>query len=174
MCAHKLPSVETCVLSVETWQRQYPSSVARVQEETGWYDGLTFVKPPEVLARDRLLGTYEVSPVMKRLRATMLGAGGSLFLVTVLLTGAIRAGTDADGMYGRGSAVARPSQVLPNGIIYSKAVRDMAALLEDDEAAASEQAAMKGVPGYCGDRYYRAYAGAERVCDKFARGANAK
>jgi hypothetical protein len=29
-------------------------------EETGWYDGQTFVKPPEVLARDRLLGTYEV------------------------------------------------------------------------------------------------------------------
>ena len=29
-------------------------------EETGWYDGATFVKPPPVLARDRLLGTYEV------------------------------------------------------------------------------------------------------------------
>eukprot|EP00803_Ostreobium_quekettii_P005949 evm.model.scf_213EXC.3 EVM.evm.TU.scf_213EXC.3 scf_213EXC:44727-48958(+) len=29
-------------------------------EETGWYDGQIFVKPPEVLTRDRLLGTYEV------------------------------------------------------------------------------------------------------------------
>eukprot|EP00891_Asterochloris_glomerata_P009503 jgi/Astpho2/9503/Aster-01754 len=29
-------------------------------EETGWYDGQLFVKPPEVLARDRLLGNYEV------------------------------------------------------------------------------------------------------------------
>ena len=29
-------------------------------EETGWYDGQVFVKPPEVLARDRLLGSYEV------------------------------------------------------------------------------------------------------------------
>ena len=28
-------------------------------EETGWYDGQVFVKPPEILARDRLLGTYE-------------------------------------------------------------------------------------------------------------------
>jgi hypothetical protein len=30
-------------------------------EETGWYDGETFVKSPELLMRDRLLGTYEVS-----------------------------------------------------------------------------------------------------------------
>ena len=35
-------------------------SAAVPYEETGWYDGQTFVKPPEVLARDRLLGTYEV------------------------------------------------------------------------------------------------------------------
>lgn len=32
------------------------------------YDGQVFVKPPEVLARDRLLGTYEVKPVLGRLR----------------------------------------------------------------------------------------------------------
>lgn len=32
------------------------------------YDGQVFVKPPEVLARDRLLGTYEVKPVLARLR----------------------------------------------------------------------------------------------------------
>jgi hypothetical protein len=37
-------------------------------EETGWYDGQVFVKPPEVLTRDRLLGTYEVKPVLARLR----------------------------------------------------------------------------------------------------------
>ena len=35
-------------------------SAAIPYEETGWYDGQTFVKPPPVLARDRLLGTYEV------------------------------------------------------------------------------------------------------------------
>ena len=32
------------------------------------YDGQVFVKPPEVLTRDRLLGTYEVKPVLARLR----------------------------------------------------------------------------------------------------------
>ena len=35
-------------------------SAAVPYEETGWYDGQLFVKPPEVLARDRLLGSYEV------------------------------------------------------------------------------------------------------------------
>ncbi|KAH9310029.1 hypothetical protein KI387_037940, partial [Taxus chinensis] len=35
-------------------------------EETGWYDGEVWVKPPEVLARDRLLGSYSVKPVLNR------------------------------------------------------------------------------------------------------------
>jgi hypothetical protein len=139
-----------------------------VLQETGWYDGQTFVKPPEVLARDRLLGTYEVSPIMARLRKTMLGTGGSLLVAAVLLTGAIRAGADADGFYGRGAAVT-PSQVTPAGIIYSKSVKDLSSLLEDDEAAATEQAAMGGMPGYCGDRYWKAFAGGERLCEKFER-----
>ncbi|XBI64342.1 hypothetical protein VPH35_044521 [Triticum aestivum] len=30
-------------------------------EETGWYDGQMWVKPAEVLARDRLLGSYKVT-----------------------------------------------------------------------------------------------------------------
>lgn len=42
-------------------------------EETGWYDGQRFVKPPRVLARDRLLGAYEALPALARLR-TALGA----------------------------------------------------------------------------------------------------
>ena len=121
-------------------------------QETGWYDGERFVKPPEVLARDRLLGTYEVSPVMKRLRRTMLAAGGSLLVAAVLLTGAVRNSADADGMYGRGASAVRPTAITSNGIIYSKGIKDLAKLAEDDDAAAQEQAAMKGTPGYCGDR----------------------
>jgi hypothetical protein len=137
-------------------------------QETGWYDGQTFVKPPEVLARDRLLGAYEVNPIMSRLRKTMLGTGGSLLVAAVLLAGAIRAGADADGIYGRGAKVT-PSQVTPTGIIYSKNVKDLSSLLEDDDAAAAEQMAMKGMPGYCGDRYWKAFAGGERLCEKFER-----
>ena len=65
------------------------------------YDGQVFVKPPEVLTRDRLLGTYEVKPVLAKLRRTLLGAGGMLVVVSVLLFGLIKAGTDEDGVYGR-------------------------------------------------------------------------
>jgi hypothetical protein len=39
-------------------------------EESGWYDGQSWTKPPEVLARDRLLFTYQVQPILHRLRLT--------------------------------------------------------------------------------------------------------
>lgn len=39
-------------------------------EESGWYDGQYWSKPPEMLTRDRLLVTYEVQPILKRLRHT--------------------------------------------------------------------------------------------------------
>lgn len=116
----------------------------------------------QVLARDRLLGTYEVTPVMRKLRKTMLGTGAGLLISAVLLVGTIRASTDDDGMYGRGAAVKRgpmPTTVTNNGIIYSKNVTDLSVFMEDDFAAAEEQAALGGMPGYCGDRYYKAKAG---------------
>ncbi|KAK6923118.1 CGLD27-like [Dillenia turbinata] len=34
-----------------------------------------WVKPPEVLARDRLLGSYKVKPVIKLLKQTLVGTG---------------------------------------------------------------------------------------------------
>lgn len=54
-------------------------------EETGWYDGEVWVKPPEVLARDRLLGSYKVKPALLRMKVTLVGLAISL----VTLTGAI-------------------------------------------------------------------------------------
>ncbi|XP_038719849.1 protein CONSERVED IN THE GREEN LINEAGE AND DIATOMS 27, chloroplastic isoform X2 [Tripterygium wilfordii] len=44
-------------------------------EESGWYDGQMWVKPPEVLARDRLLGSYKVKPVIQMLKQTLVGIG---------------------------------------------------------------------------------------------------
>lgn len=61
------------------------------------------------------------------------------------------------------AAAAAPA---PAGIIYSSQVSDLGDLLTDDEAAEREAAAQGGVPGYCGDRYFKAFAGGERVCDK--------
>lgn len=39
-------------------------------EESGWYDGQTWTKTPEILARDRLLVTYQIEPIMGRLKRT--------------------------------------------------------------------------------------------------------
>ena len=65
------------------------------------YDGQTFVKPPEVLARDRLLGTYEVKPTLERLKATLLGAAGGLLTSAVLLLGSFAAEADASALPGQ-------------------------------------------------------------------------
>lgn len=137
-------------------------------EETGWYDGQVFVKPPEVLTRDRLLGMYEVKPALARLRTTLLASGAALTLSAVLLFGLIRAGADGDGVYGRGAA--RPPRALTSeGLpVYSSRVQELSQLVDDDELAAEEAAAQGGVPGYCGDRFTRAFAGGQ-YCDKFDR-----
>ena len=46
-----------------------------VYEESGWYDGQTWRKPTEVLDRDRLIATYQVNPVLKRLQKTLINLG---------------------------------------------------------------------------------------------------
>lgn len=67
----------------------------------GRYDGQTFVKPPEVLTRDRLLGMYEVKPILARLKVTLLGAGTTLMATAAALAVLIGAGADSDGVYGK-------------------------------------------------------------------------
>lgn len=42
-------------------------------EESGWYDGQTWEKTPEFLAQDRLILSYQVQPLLKRLRRTFYG-----------------------------------------------------------------------------------------------------
>ncbi len=39
-------------------------------EESGWYDGQNWTKPKEVLARDRLIVTYQIQPILQRLQRT--------------------------------------------------------------------------------------------------------
>ncbi|XP_057957869.1 uncharacterized protein ycf36 isoform X3 [Malania oleifera] len=55
-------------------------------EETGWYDGQIWVKTAEVLARDRLLGSFSVKPVLSRLKFTLVGLAASLLICILLLT----------------------------------------------------------------------------------------
>ncbi|MDX2228742.1 MAG: CGLD27 family protein [Leptolyngbyaceae cyanobacterium bins.349] len=56
---------------------------AVVYEESGWYDGQIWPKPLEVLTRDRLVVSYQIQPLLKRMQAT-LGV-----LIGTLLLGAI-------------------------------------------------------------------------------------
>lgn len=44
-------------------------------EETGWYDGQRWAKPPDERAKDQLIGTYQVQPILQRLQRTFLGLG---------------------------------------------------------------------------------------------------
>ncbi|MBW4515451.1 MAG: CGLD27 family protein [Timaviella obliquedivisa GSE-PSE-MK23-08B] len=56
-------------------------------EESGWYDGQVWTKPEEVLQRDRLIVSYEIQSLLKRLSQTfgalvlLLLSGGVLWIV---------------------------------------------------------------------------------------------
>lgn len=39
-------------------------------EESGWYDGQTWPKTPEILTRDRLVVSYQIQPILQRLHQT--------------------------------------------------------------------------------------------------------
>lgn len=58
-------------------------SPAVVYEESGWYDGQIWQKPPQELDRDRLVASYEVQPLLQRLEhqfgfAALICLGGIL------------------------------------------------------------------------------------------------
>ena len=58
-------------------------------EESGWYDGQIWQKPPEVLRRDRLVVSYQIQPILARLRRTfailalLVSTGTLIWLVFV-------------------------------------------------------------------------------------------
>jgi hypothetical protein len=59
-------------------------SASIVYEETGWYDGQEWTKSAVELTQDRLLVSYEVSPIVRRISRTLLaflGGGGAIALL---------------------------------------------------------------------------------------------
>ncbi|KAL6215318.1 hypothetical protein ACLB2K_014749 [Fragaria x ananassa] len=56
-----------------------------LHEETGWYDGQIWVKTAEVLARDRLLGSFSVKPLLSRLKVTLVTLAASILACVVVL-----------------------------------------------------------------------------------------
>jgi Conserved in the green lineage and diatoms 27 len=59
-------------------ERLYNESV--FYEESGWYDGQTWIKTPEILNRDRLIVSYEVQPILKRIQFTFLTILGTVIV----------------------------------------------------------------------------------------------
>jgi Conserved in the green lineage and diatoms 27 len=49
-------------------------------EESGWYDGQVWSKPLEVQTQDKLVVTYQVQPVLRRLHLTFAGLAIALLL----------------------------------------------------------------------------------------------
>lgn len=132
-------------------------------EETGWYDGQLWVKPPEVLARDRLLGAYQVKPVMNRLKQTLIGAAALLVTATAslfLLVPPQNNDTAAVFIPKRSSSGALAAETKV-GLRKEDLLNLPVDVLDDDELAAAAAAAAKGRPVYCTDRYYRALAGGQ-------------
>lgn len=62
---------------------------AIIYEESGWYDGQTWIKTTQMLLQDRLIGTYEVLPTLQRLKTAIylfiLFIGLSIFIFTYII-----------------------------------------------------------------------------------------
>jgi len=53
-------------------ERLYNPTV--LYEETGWYDGQVWQKPESDLLKDRLLVSYEVQPIVNKIKLSLFGA----------------------------------------------------------------------------------------------------
>lgn len=133
-------------------------------EESGWYDGQMWVKPPEVLARDRLLGSYKVKPVIKMLKQTLVGTGALLVSGVLLFIFATPVENFIQSTFIRKNI----SPDVPTTNVDTKFNMRKEELLtlplevkEDDDLAAAAAEAADGRPVYCRDRYYRALAGGQ-------------
>ncbi|TVU46472.1 hypothetical protein EJB05_06012 [Eragrostis curvula] len=124
-------------------------------EETGWYDGQMWVKPPEVLARDRLLGSYKVKPVINLLKQTLVGTGALLVGAVFLFVFAAPVEDFIHSLNQPPSAESKPS------LRREELLRLPVEVIQDDDLAAAAAEAADGRPVYCRDRYYRALAGGQ-------------
>ncbi|XP_011006784.1 PREDICTED: uncharacterized protein LOC105112702 isoform X1 [Populus euphratica] len=133
-------------------------------EESGWYDGQMWVKPTEVLARDRLLGSYKVKPVIKMLKQTLVGTGALLVTAVMLF---IFATPVEDFFQTTFSTKENPSIDPASGkntkynVRKEELLRLPVEVITDDDLAAAAAKAAGGRPVYCRDRYYRALAGGQ-------------
>ncbi|KAG6768157.1 hypothetical protein POTOM_027054 [Populus tomentosa] len=133
-------------------------------EESGWYDGQMWVKPTEVLARDRLLGSYKVKPVIKMLKQTLVGTGALLVTAVMLFIFA----TPVEDFFQTTFATKENPSIDPASgentkynVRKEELLRLPVEVKADDDLAAAAAKAAGGRPVYCRDRYYRALAGGQ-------------
>ncbi|KAH1267215.1 Protein CONSERVED IN THE GREEN LINEAGE AND DIATOMS 27, chloroplastic [Glycine soja] len=132
-------------------------------EESGWYDGQMWVKPPEILARDRLLGSYKVKPVVKLLKQTLVGTGALLVTGVMLFIFA----TPLENFFRTTFTKEEIKSTVQAPKVNTKLLRKEELLklpvevITDDDLAAAAAEAADGRPVYCRDRYYRALAGGQ-------------
>ncbi|KAJ1697451.1 hypothetical protein LUZ63_005963 [Rhynchospora breviuscula] len=131
-------------------------------EETGWYDGQMWVKPPEVLARDRLLGSYKVKPVINLLKQTLVGTGALLVTAVFLFVFSTPVEDYIHNLYdSRENSLTPSSSKAKISLRKEDLLRLPAEVIKDDDLAAAAAEAADGRPVYCRDRYYRALAGGQ-------------
>ncbi|KAK3017815.1 hypothetical protein RJ639_003672 [Escallonia herrerae] len=133
-------------------------------EESGWYDGQMWVKPPEILARDRLLGSCKVKPVIKLLKQTLVGTGALLVTAVLLFTFATPV---EDFLQNSFNTNENPPDLSASKISKKfnmrteELLRLPSEVRADDDLAAAAAEAADGRPVYCRDRYHRALAGGQ-------------
>ncbi|KAI3503038.1 hypothetical protein L1887_31473 [Cichorium endivia] len=127
-------------------------------EESGWYDGQMWVKPPEILARDRLLGSYKVKPVIKLLKQTLVGTGVLLVTAVSLI---IFATPVEDFFLKTFTNKENVTTKITSNLSKEDLLRLPLGVKADDDLAAAAAEAADGRPVYCRDRYYRALAGGQ-------------
>ncbi|CAN6312249.1 unnamed protein product [Urochloa humidicola] len=113
-------------------------------EETGWYDGQMWVKPPEV------------KPVINLLKQTLVGTGA-------LLVGAVSLFAFAAPVEDFLHSLNQPPSAASSKptLRREELLRLPVEVMQDDDLAAAAAEAADGRPVYCRDRYYRALAGGQ-------------
>lgn len=133
-------------------------------EESGWYDGQMWVKPPEILARDRLLGSYKVKPVVKLLKQTLVGTGALLVTGVMLFIFATPVENFLHSTFTteeNKSTAQVPKVNTKYNLRKEELLKLPADVKADDNLAAAAAEAADGRPVYCRDRFYRALAGGQ-------------
>ncbi|KAI4315039.1 hypothetical protein L6164_027888 [Bauhinia variegata] len=133
-------------------------------EESGWYDGQMWVKPPEILSRDRLLGSYKVKPVIKLLKQTLVGTGALLVTAVMLFIFATPVEDFFEATFAtKGNMSNAPAQKINQkfNIRKEELLKLPVEVISDDDLAAAAAEAADGRPVYCRDRFYGALAGGQ-------------